>query len=124
MPRPKTLGPYAPLSSSYYRDDAILDAGEKAELLYCRGLAFCADASSDGFISDRQVTAVVGVGMRDATARARRLVDVGLWQRVDGGYVVRSWLKWNKSAEEIGRARKLDRDRKAGQRPLFAVGES
>ena len=124
MARPKSLGPYAPLSASYYRDDAILEAGEKAEVLYVRGLAFCSDAMSDGFISDRQVTAVLGVGMRDAMRRAQVLVDVELWQRVDGGFVVRGWLKWNKSAEEIGRARKQDRERKATQKHLFAVGDS
>lgn len=123
MPRPKSLGSFAPLSSTYYSDDAVLEAGERAELLYVRGLAFLSGSMSDGFITDRQVTAVVGAGMRDATARAKRLVEVGLWQKVDGGYVCRSWLKWNKSAAEIGRARKLDRDRKASARTLFAVEE-
>jgi hypothetical protein len=124
MPRPKSLGPYAPLSASYYRDDAILEAEERAELLYVRGLAFCSDAMSDGFISDRQVAHVVGAGMKDVKTRAAKLVQVGLWESVDGGYMVRSWLKWNRSAEDIGRARKQDRDRKSSQRPLFAVGES
>lgn len=124
MARPKSLGAYAPLSASYYRDDAILEAGEKAEVLYVRGLAFCSDAMCDGFISDRQVTAVLGVGMRDAMRRAQALVDVELWERVDGGFMVRSWLKWNRSAEEIGRARKQDRERKATQQRLFAVGDS
>jgi hypothetical protein len=122
--RPKSLGSYAPLSATYYRDDAILEAGEKAELLYVRGLSFCSEAMSDGFISERQVVAVVGAGMRDTQSRAQTLVDVGLWERVDGGYVVRSWLKWNKSAEEIGRARKQDRDRKATARTLFAIGDT
>lgn len=124
MARPKSLGAYAPLSASYYRDDAILEAGEAAELLYVRGLAFLSDAMSDGFISDRQVEHILGAGMRNVKARAARLVEVGLWQREDGGYMVRSWLKWNRSAEEIGRARRQDRDRKASQRGLFAVGES
>ena len=35
-------GSYAPLSSRYYKDDAIILAGERAELLYVRGLAFSA----------------------------------------------------------------------------------
>lgn len=121
MARPKSLGSYVPLSASYYLDDAVMEAGERAELLFVRGLAFLAQADSDGFISNRQVSAVLGVGMRDTGARAARLVEVGLWERVDGGYVVRSWLKWNKSAQEIGRLRKQDRDRKASQRGLFAV---
>lgn len=118
MARPKSLGAYAPLSAAYYLDDALLEAGEKAEVLFCRGLAFSSGADADGFVTDRQVVTVLGIGMRDAAARARRLVEVGLWERLDGGYQIRSWLKWNRSAEDIGRARKLDRDRKASARKL------
>jgi hypothetical protein len=117
MARPKVLGNYAKLSASYYRDDAILEAGERAELLYVRGLAYCSEAMSDGFISDRQLIAIVGVGMRDAAKRASLLVSVGVWTRVEGGYVVTSWLRWNKSAEEIGAALRRDRERKAHQDP-------
>jgi len=122
MARPKSLGSYVPLSATYYLDDALLEAGEKAELLFVRTLAFCAQADSDGFVTYRQVSTVIGVGMRDSSARARRLVEVGLWEETDGGYVIRSWLKWNRSTAEIGRARKQDRDRKAAQRGLFPVG--
>lgn len=109
-------GSYAPLSAHYYKDDAIAEAGEKAELLYVRGLAFCADVLKDGFISDTQVARFVGVGMRDAPARARRLADVDLWTRDDerGGYVVRSWRKWNQTAEEIREKQIKDAERKAG----------
>lgn len=99
--RVKRNGSYAPLSAHYYKDDAIDEAGEAAELLYVRGLAFCAEVLSDGFISDRQLVRFVGVGMFDADERAKRLVGVGLWERVDEGYVVRSWLGWNRSREEI-----------------------
>lgn len=94
-------GSYAPLSAHYYKDDAIDDTAGAAELLYVRGLAFCADVLSDGFISDRQLVRFVGVGMFDAIDRAMRLVEVGLWENVDGGYRVRSWLDWNRSRAEI-----------------------
>jgi hypothetical protein len=113
--RVRRLGVYAPLSATYYQDDDIADAGEAAELLYVRGLAFCAGRPSDGFISDTQVVRFVGVGMGDALDRAETLVKVGAWERVDGGFVVRSWLKWNKSAEELGQDRTRDRDRKRKQ---------
>jgi hypothetical protein len=112
MSRPKSLGAYAPLSAAYYKDDSLAEAGEAAELLYVRGLAFCAEMVSDGFITDLQVVRFVGVGMKDATKRAKRLVDVTLWDRVEGGYVVTSWLKWNRTSEEIGRAKQRDRERK------------
>lgn len=111
-------GSYAPLSAHYYKDDAIAEAGEKAELLYVRGLAFSADVLKDGFISDIQVSRFVGVGMRDVTARAHRLVNVGLWIRDDerGGYCVAAWEKWNQSLDEIRDKQRKDADRKTGGR--------
>jgi hypothetical protein len=108
-------GSYAPLSAHYYKDDKIARAGERAELLYVRGLAFSADVLKDGFITDIQVARYPGVGMRDVTARARRLVDVGLWERDDerGGYVVNAWQKWNQSSTEIRAKQVKDAERKA-----------
>ncbi|MFI6732088.1 hypothetical protein ACIBI9_04075 [Nonomuraea sp. NPDC050451] len=113
LERTRRIGPYAPLSATYYYDDALALAGEPAELLFVRGLAFSAQVMNDGFISDIQLTRQVGVGMADVEERAAKLVEHGLWDRVDGGYVVRAWLKWNKSAEEVGRYRAKDSARKA-----------
>lgn len=110
-------GSYAPLSAHYYKDDAVAEAGEGAELLFLRGLAFVADVLSDGFISETQLTRFVGVGMKSVTARANRLVTVGLWSREDGGYRVNAWLKWNRSNEEITGLQRKDADRKAGSKP-------
>lgn len=109
----KRLGAYAKLSATYYRDDAVLAAGDAAEVLFCRSLAFCAEAGSDGYITDRQVV-VIGVGLKGLTKRVASLVTEGVWEKVDGGYVVRSWLKWNRSAEEAGMVRRKDRERKKG----------
>jgi hypothetical protein len=97
-------------------DDSIAEAGEPAELLYLRGLAYCAQVSSDGFISDMQLVRFVAVGMSDAANRAATLVKVGLWERADRGYRVRSWLKWNRSAQEIHEYRQQDRERKRDER--------
>jgi hypothetical protein len=108
-------GSYAPLSAHYYMDDAIAEAGEKAELLYVRGLAFSASILKDGLITDTQLTRYPGVGMRDAEKRAAELVRVGLWvpDEERGGFVVRSWPKWNQSTEEIREKQRKDAERKA-----------
>lgn len=111
-PRQRRVGAYAKLLANYASDDAIIDAGEKAELLFIRGLAFLATSDSDGYITDAQLIRFVGAGMRDAAARARTLARVGVWERVDGGYVVRSWTKIHETAEEKGYKRKADRERK------------
>jgi len=113
MGRPKSNGPYAPLSATYSRDDAILEVGESAELLFVRCLAFLSDAASDGFITERQMKVVVGMGLDHVPDRIDSLLSVGLVERNDGGFIVRSWLKWNKSTDEIGKHLKRDRERKA-----------
>lgn len=109
-------GSFAPLSSNYYDDDAIIAAGERAEVLFTRGMAFAARKPCDGFISDLQLTTFRLPGV---TARAKRLCEVGLWERVEEdllgtgtGYRIRSWLKWNQSRAEIEAKQRKDAERK------------
>lgn len=120
----KRNGSYAPLSAHYYKDDAIADAGPMAELLYVRGLAFCADVLSDGFISETQLARFVGVGIPAVKKHAERLVLVGLWEKAEPGlfggegcgYIVAAWAKWNLTRAEIQEKAKKDAERKAGGR--------
>lgn len=109
----RRLGPYAPLSATYAQDDAIIRAGEAAELLFVRGMAWCGQAHSDGFMTEAQVLTYVGAGLAKVADRIAQLVEVGLWLIEEGGYRIRSWLRWNRSEDEIEAARAADRDRKA-----------
>ena len=113
-------GSFAPLSANYYDDDAIIAAGERAEVLFTRGLAFCARKPTDGFITDLQLTTFRLSGVQ---TRAKRLCEVGLWERVEDdllgtgrGYRVVSWLKHNRSKAEIEEKQRKDAERKAGGR--------
>jgi hypothetical protein len=117
--RVKRNGSFAPLSANYYDDDKVIAAGEKAEVLFTRGLAFCSRTLNDGFISDLQLTTFRLPGVE---ARAKKLVAVGLWERVDGddllgetgrGYRVVKWLGWNNSKAEISTKLEADRRRKS-----------
>jgi len=105
---------YAPLNGNYYHDDAVDEAGLLGELLFVRSLAFCAANLTDGWITDRQLSRVVAVGMPDPDGLAKTLVDVGLWERDDGAhaYKIRQWTKYNRTREEITRARARDAARK------------
>lgn len=106
-------GSYAPLSAHYYKDDAIADVGPLAELLYVRGLAFCAEVLSDGYISDNQLRLFVAVGIPSYSKHADALCKVGLWIREDGGHRVIAWTKWNLSKDEIREKQERDAARKA-----------
>ncbi len=107
-------GRFAPLAAHYYMDERIDAATELGELLFIRGLAFCAGTLSDGFIGDSQVQRVLGMGLSDIDKRCQLLVEAGLWERDEDrrGYVVRNWLKWNSSREEIEHFRARDASRK------------
>jgi hypothetical protein len=115
----KRNGSYAPLSANYYDDDAIIAAGERAEVLFTRGLAFCARTLNDGFISDLQLTTF---RLSSVKSRAARLVEVGVWERVEpglfgndgAGYRVVRWPKWNLTRAEIEAKQKKDAERKGG----------
>jgi hypothetical protein len=116
--RVKRHGSFAPLSVNYYDDDKIIAAGEKAEVLFTRGLAFCARTLSDGFITDLQLTTFRLPGVKQ---RANKLVAVGLWLRVEGdglfgdtgsGYRVVQWTKWNNTKAEIEDKQHRDAQRK------------
>lgn len=113
-------GSFAPLSAHYYDDDAVIAAGEKAEVLYLRGLAFAARKPADGFISDLQLTTF---RLSTVKARAQRLVEVGLWERVEDdllgtgtGYRITAWLKHNASRAEIEEKQRKDAARKESAR--------
>lgn len=111
-------GSFAPLSANYYDDDAIIAAGEQAEVLFLRGLAFAARKPADGYISDLQLTTF---RLSRVKARADRLCEVGLWERVEdglfgscAGYRIVAWLKHNASRAEIEAKQRKDADRKRG----------
>lgn len=110
-------GPYAPLSAFYADDPVIakLDMAEddRAELLFLRGLAFCArDPNLRGTIP--RVLLETGRILRrdDVLASAKELVRLGLWAETPDGYRIARWSKWNRSPSEIKKARAADAARK------------
>ena len=92
-----TPGNYVPLDVNYPSDAAIRMAGEAAELLFVRGLAYCKRTKTDGFIPEYDLP-VVAVGLRSVPKRVAALVAHGLWTKESGGWRVRSWPKWNRPA--------------------------
>lgn len=121
----KRPGTYVPLSTDYYDDAAIIAAGEDAELLFVRMLAYASRHPSwEGVIPAAIVEHRLGIRTRecgngcgngcgtDALSRVGKLCEQGLVERVDDGYRIVSWLKWNRSADEVERRRAADRKRK------------
>lgn len=117
----KRPAPYVPLSVHYADDEAIMDVGEDAELMYLRMLAYAGRTpNTEGFITRRVCLTRLGVDERPEVGpesrpenRLEKLLEVGLIAERDGGFQIVSWLRWNRSAAEMGQERASDRTRKA-----------
>lgn len=121
----KHPGLYVPLDVNYARDRAIAAAGEEAELLYVRGLAYAKHTNSDGFIPDFDIDEVAK-RLRRVPQRLAALVREGLWIEADGGWLIRNWSRWNESSAELQAKRDRDaerqRKRRAKDTPQSPVG--
>lgn len=102
---------YIQVEASVRTHRKFLKAGPAASWLWLCGVGYCQDGLTDGFIP---FEAIDYLGVKPATARKlkSKLVDVGLWVDVPGGWRVHDYLKSNRSAAEI-RATK-DRRRAGG----------
>lgn len=92
------------------RNEKMLRAGAAACWLWVCGIAHAQSQLTDGFISE---TALPMIGVtKDAKKLAERLVEVGLFDRADGGYVVHDYLDHNPSRVDVLAKRAADAERK------------
>ena len=88
-------------------------AGQAAAWLYVAGLCHCARHTTNGLIVDVALPGLGGYGNSRVSKLAQVLVNVGLWERQDGGYMVHDYLDFQPSREVVERQR--EQRRRAGQ---------
>jgi hypothetical protein len=111
-------GQFVPLCPDMLDDPAIAQAGALAELLYIRGLLHSKRSRSDGVIP-KAMLPHLAIGITSAKKQAQRLVDANLWIDQGETWYIRSWPKWNLSAEQqelVRAARKAKSSRAAHSR--------
>lgn len=96
-------------SVDYADDPKMIAAGERAELLYIRANCLVKRLMADGKITDGQLARL---GLPGVQKRAEKLVEVGLFERIEGGYFIPAFLKRNKSKADILALRLKDSERK------------
>jgi len=87
------------LDDHFDENPKIERAGPLAAFLYICGLSYCARNLTDGFILAEKVRRLAAVPKPDQ--QARRLVDVGLWEEVEGGYQVHDYATYNPTRETV-----------------------
>lgn len=97
------------LDDSFIDHPKVIEAGPLAGWLFIASLCYSNRLLTDGFIPQRQIYRLIDVD--DPQESADRLVEVGLWDVVDGGYQVHDYLEYQPSKKKI-----TDDRRKARQR--------
>lgn len=103
--------PWVKIDDNFASHPKVIAAGPAAGWLYVCGLTYAARYLTDGFIPERQVRMLADVDNPDTIAA--RLVEVGLWERVGGGYMIHDYLKYNPSSEQVRRDREEAAKRQA-----------
>jgi hypothetical protein len=101
--------PWVRLDDNFPDHPKVVDAGPLAAWLYVCGVAYASRYLTDGYIPAGQVRKLADVD--GAAALADRLVEVGLWERVDGGFQVHDFLEYNPSAEKVRAERSAAKER-------------
>lgn len=77
----------------------VIAAGPLAAWLYICGLTYCGRYLTDGLIPQRQLRKLADVD--NAEELAARLIEVGLWDEVEDGFLVHDFLDYNPCRAEV-----------------------
>ena len=98
------------LDDGFFRHPKAMRAGLQGRALFVAGLAHCAGSLTDGYVADLALPIVAAeAGVKPSVAR--QLVEVGLWERVDGGFQVHDFSKYHPTAEKVRAEREAAADR-------------
>ena len=84
--------PWSKIDDQFYDHPKTVAAGPLGIALFVCGLSYCSRYLTDGFILSAQVRRLINVD--DPLEVAEHLVEVGLWERHDGGYQVHDYHKY------------------------------
>lgn len=106
---------YLMVETSIRTHPKFLAAGPDASWLWLCGLGYCQDGLTDGRIP---TSALEYLGVKNPRKLAAKLVEVRLWEEVDGGWQMHDYFDHNKAAVEVRRIMKARAEGgKLGGRP-------
>ena len=106
------------IDDNFHSHPRTLMAGLEANGLFVRGLSYCADYLTDGYVPLEWALAQGG------RRPIKRLVDAGLVEEIEGGLRVIGYLDRNPSREKVLAERERERGKKQRGRRSDSLGDS
>ena len=107
---------YVQLINGFYDNDKIRDLVRMGRAdsvgVYCMALSLCGDRLTDGFISRRALLSNIGA----TPEQVRALVDEGMLEEVDEGWIIHNYTVHNRTKEQVLHARADAKERKSKSR--------
>lgn len=106
------------LDDRYDEHPKVIAAGSEAGLIVnVRAMLYCARNETDGILLQAIVPRITSdFSPNKAKQQVKRLLEVGLWERVEGGYLVHDFLDYNPSKADRDADRAKARERMANAR--------
>ena len=95
--------PWARLDDKFHSHPTTWMVGLEANGLFARGLSYCADQLTDGFMPEQWVWSNIPATSRSKDPRGiiLSLEEAGLWERIEGGWRIPDYLNYNPSRNEV-----------------------
>src|SRR5262245_10798864 len=112
------MAPWVRLDDGFADHPKIKRAGPLATWLHVAGLCYASRYSTDGHLPVEVIPTLAS--FQDLVVQVQtlvdRLVEVKLWERAEGGFVIHDFLDYNPSAEKVKAEREAARQRMQAQR--------
>jgi hypothetical protein len=92
--------PWSKLDDEFYDHPKVVEAGTLGAGMFTVCLSYVGRKLTDGFIATSMIRRLCA-DLDDPIALADRLVDVGLFERAEGGYQIHDYLEYNPPAAKI-----------------------
>ena len=99
------------LDDTFPMHPKVIKAGPDAAWLYVASVCHAGHFLTDGFVDLDVVKSLTR--LRQVSRCVSALVDVGLWDEVDGGYQIHDYSNHQKSKESVEKQRVANRERQA-----------
>jgi hypothetical protein len=117
---------WAKLDDGFFRHPKARAAGKDGRALFLASLTWAAGHLTDGKVACHDLQLIAAEAEVNGKRTAARLVEVGLWDVVDGGWMVHDYLEYNPTAEQALalKAKRAEAGRIGGSKPKRSKSEA